>query len=115
MKIKMLFLDYFLKHVKEGANIKLHTILNNKNTISNLISTFTNPPFDRWNISLYLFRRRRDQHAREIITNKYYIEIEKGMAVFGRYGNTDQTNITIGYKDEMYDPNINPISQLIYA
>jgi len=97
------FYRYFLTHVPLNANIDIYTLLNNGNDENNLVHTFTTYPFNAWNIDVNIISSKKDQHARDIITDKYYIEIDKGMRVFGTRGFTEQSNITISYKEAMYD------------
>jgi hypothetical protein len=101
---RLLFLNFFLKYVRIGADIELYTMVNNNNTEQNIINTFNRPPFNKWKFNKINFvRNKKDQHARDIITDRYYIEIDKGMKVFGNNNSTHQANITIGYKEQMYD------------
>lgn len=103
-----LFLHYFLKYIKIGANIEIHTMIHHPNTMHNLINTFKSPPFNKWNFKIFIIGNKRDQHARDIFTDKYYIEIDKGMKVFGQGDKTHQANITITYKDKILDNNLPP-------
>lgn len=97
------FLNYFLKNVNLNANIEIYTMVNNGNSESNLIATFKNSPFNKWNFNIHIITRKKDQHARDIFTDKYYIEIDKGMMVFGHNDKTHQANINIAYKKEIHD------------
>jgi hypothetical protein len=107
------FLTYFLKHVRKGSKIEIHTMLNNNNTEEELKRVFLNQPFDDWAFTIKLIENKKEQHAREIITDRYYIEIDKGMAVFGDRGKTHQANITICYKEEMYEQKYTPKSKVL--
>lgn len=96
------FYRYFLRHVPNGATIKLYTLKNGR-TNSAIIRKFRSAPFNNWNFEIELILSKKDQHARDIFTSKYYIEIDKGMGVFGTSGRTHQANITIQDIDNIYD------------
>ncbi|MBH0164367.1 hypothetical protein IHV12_05530 [Fictibacillus sp. 7GRE50] len=102
------FLKYFLSNVKPGAYIQIFTMINKGNNESKLKSTFQSAPFNKWNFKIHIVTRKVDQHARDIITDQYYIEIDKGMMVFGRNGLTHQANITITYKEDIQDDTLPP-------
>lgn len=62
------------------------------------MTTLNSQYFKDWKFELFLINSKKEQHARNIFTNKYYIHIEKGMAVFGKRGVSHQSDITIDYK-----------------
>lgn len=100
------FFNYFLNNVKSGSKITLYTLLNNGNTIANIVNKFNSPPFKNWNFEIFIIPNKRVQHARDILTDNYYIEIDKGMGVFTRSGNTDQANIAVEYKNKIADKSL---------
>jgi hypothetical protein len=89
------FYEYVLKKIHKDSQIRIITAVNRGNNKLGIENCFKNHPFNQWNIQVDFIKSKRDQHAREIITEKYYIEIEKGFAVFGKYRKTDQANINI--------------------
>ncbi|NUU61257.1 hypothetical protein [Paenibacillus agri] len=100
------FYNYVIKYIDKDANIKLITMVNNRNTEANIINKFKSSPFDLWNISeIHIVNMKREQHARNILTENYIIMIDKGMAVFGtgRVNNTDQSDITINYRSKVQE------------
>lgn len=96
------FHRYFLTHIPFGAKIKLFTLRNGR-TDREIIRKFTYPPFDKWQFEINIIPSKKDQHARDVFTNNYYIEIDKGMGVFGSKGKTHQANITVESLDGVYD------------
>ncbi|MGG1140363.1 hypothetical protein [Bacillus mycoides] len=107
------FLSYFLNYIPKGTTIHLYTMLNHGNTEQNLKSVFRGTPYSDWNFKFNIIGNKKDQHARDIFTNQYYIEIDKGMGVFGRNGRTDQSNITIQYKDNITDSTMPRARELV--
>lgn len=101
------FYNYFLNHVDNSTRIKIITKLGHGITSSDIINKFKSPPFTSWNIDeIHLIRAKRQQHARNIITDNFIILIDKGMAVFGTghaSGLTDQSDISIHYKESVLD------------
>ncbi|NFE95944.1 hypothetical protein FDF12_07490 [Clostridium botulinum] len=90
------FYNYFLKYIKHGSNLKIYTFLD-KIVEDDIISEFTSERYKYWNIEIFIFQSKKQQHARNIFTNKYYIHLEKGMAIFGRNGITDQSDVNIAF------------------
>ncbi|WP_435164475.1 hypothetical protein [Paenibacillus glycanilyticus] len=100
------FYNYILNHIDNQANIKLITKLNGRTTENDLINKFMAPPFNSWNITeILVVSGKREQHARNIVTNNYIIMIDKGMAVFGTgtANVTDQADISIHNKEDVQD------------
>ncbi len=107
------FKTYFLPHVQANATIKIYTILD-RISGSDLTDEFFHPFYSRWNIEIYLIQSKRYQHARNILTDNYFIQLEKGMRIFGENGLTDQSDITVDYKIKMHDNSMPPVySRLI--
>ncbi|MDM8519773.1 hypothetical protein QUF64_06980 [Anaerolineales bacterium HSG6] len=94
------FKRYFLPHVQHGAVLKIYTISDQRVRVSvtDLIREFSSPDYANWQIELYLVQSTRHQHARNILTNNYFIQLEKGMRIFGRKGHTDQSDINVDYR-----------------
>lgn len=90
-------LDYFLQHYTNGSKIKLYTLIPRGKTDQDVIDLFINPPFDQWVFELNILNDRKEHHSREIVTSKYLIQLDKGFAVFGRNGQTDQSVIHVDY------------------
>ncbi|MEM5592080.1 hypothetical protein AAHH67_10695 [Niallia circulans] len=101
------FRNYFLKYVKPTAEIEIYTLLPDGMSETDIINAFKGSHFKNWNIVKIIFiKDKKEQHARDIITDQYYIEIDKGMRVFGVGGQTEQSNITISYKNDIFDQSI---------
>ena len=92
------FKNYFLVHVPTGAKIKIYTLSVGAATEANLLREFSGADYRDWDLEVYLLSSKREQHARNILTNNYFIQLEKGMRIFGRSGLTDQSDITVDYK-----------------
>ena len=92
------FKRYFLPHVQHGATLKIYTISSRGVQIADLIREFSSSDYTNWQIELYLIQSKRDQHARNILTNNYFVHLEKGMRIFGRNGRTDQSDINVDYR-----------------
>ncbi|ASR45783.1 hypothetical protein B4V02_03250 [Paenibacillus kribbensis] len=98
------FYKYVLSKIDVSASVKLITKLNGKITERDIINKFKAAPFSSWNINeINIVSGKREQHARNIITENYLIMIDKGMAAFGtgKSNSTDQSDITIHYKNRI--------------
>lgn len=95
------FLKYFLCHVPYGVSIRLYTLLNNGNTENEIRRKFTTGVYGSWSIEIFIISDKKEQHARNIYTDKYFISIDRGMGVFGRNGQTLQTDIAIDYHENI--------------
>ncbi|MED2799901.1 hypothetical protein P4244_20470 [Bacillus thuringiensis] len=106
------FLNYFLIHVQAGAKIKIYTVEGTQARRHDIYHKFNSQPFRNWDIEIYIIPNTRDQHARNILTNQYFIEIDNGMGLFGRDGLTYQGDITIQYKNQVHNHAL-PNAQLL--
>ncbi len=104
------FKTYFLAYIPHQATIKIFTILDGI-TETDLINEFSGPDYQHWTIEVYLIRSKREQHARNILTNNYFIQLEKGMRIFGRRGKTDQSDINIDYRHNITDTSMPRINE----
>lgn len=99
------FYLYFLRHIPRGSKIRISTLedIDNRLMAVTIKAAFTNPPFNSWKIEISIIPNKKEQHARNIITNKYFIVIDKGMRIFGngRDHQTEQSDIHIQYKNKI--------------
>ena len=102
------FKNCFLVHVPSGAKIKIDTFLDRIRE-ADLINEFSSVDYRNWNVEVHLIPSKKEQHARNILTNNYFIHLEKGMRIFGRNGLTDQSDITIDHRDKITDTSMPPI------
>jgi len=104
------FKRYFLVHVPRGAKIRIYTLVTGAATESNLRREFSGADYRDFDLEVYLISDKKEQHARNILTNNYFIHLEKGMRIFGgRSGLTDQSDITVDYRDNITDTAMPPI------
>lgn len=87
--------NYFLKYIKEQASIELYSLLGTDYTKQQIAAIFAGKDFEKWNFSIYLMNSKKDLHARSIQGAKYIIQIDRGLSVFGKYGKTFQTTVSI--------------------
>lgn len=92
------FNEYFLKYIKHGANIKIYTIIDRGCTKTDIINEFKSSKYLLWRIEVFIISSKKEQHARNIFTNNYYIHLEKGMNIFGKDGFTYQSDVTVGFR-----------------
>lgn len=101
----------FLNHVAPNATIKIYTTLNRNTRIGSVRRTLTNADlstefshadYSTWTMEVYTMPQG-EQHARNILTNQYYIHLEKGLAIFKDGVHTAQSDITIGFIDNITD------------
>jgi len=97
------FLHYFLIHVPIGANIKIYTMLDNGVSGEQIKRRFKINAFKNWNIDVFIYTDKKEQHARNILTDNYFINIDKGMRVFGRNHMTEQSDIAVDHKCNICD------------
>jgi len=95
--------QYFLPHVRKGAKIKIYTYLEKKRDIEDCVREFQKQEYRKWDIRIFLVTDKRDQHARNILTENYFINLDKGLAIFGRDGRTDQSDINIDFIENVED------------
>ncbi len=103
------FKNYFLPHISHKATIKIYTFLDHISQ-SDVINKFTGADYSNFNIEVFLIPSKRDQHARNILTNSYFIHLEKGLRIFGRNGQTDQSDITVDYITNITGASFPPVS-----
>ncbi len=107
------FKKYFLDHVPANSNIKIYTILEGPATENSLKHEFRKSNYSNWNIEIFLIPGKKDQHARNIITNHYCIQLDKGMRIFGSNGATEQSDIYIDDVSNMTDNSMPMVSKQI--
>lgn len=98
--LKMLFLS----HVPNGATIKIYTALYHTRvgsrrrmlTNGDLITEFSHTDYAAWNMEVYVIPTQ-GQHARCILTNNYFIHLEKGLAIFGNGISAAQSMINVDF------------------
>ncbi len=100
-------LDYILVHIPNGSKIKVYTLdpchkKYSKMNEQDIKDLFLKYPFSSWNFEVYLVENKKDNHSREIVTNDYIINLDKGLATFGRWGKTAQSVININGNNNSY-------------
>ncbi|MCK4260294.1 MAG: hypothetical protein KAX49_15060 [Halanaerobiales bacterium] len=99
-------LNYILVHIPNGSKIKVYTLdpclKNNRMNEKDIKDLFLKAPFASWDFEVHLVGNKKDNHSREIVTNDYIINLDKGLATFGRMGKTDQSVININYNNNSY-------------
>ena len=79
--------NYILPSIKHGANLTFYTFLDRPSRSGELQSEFVSSAYSNWNIkNIYSVGIKKDIHDRGILTDKYFIHIGKGLAVFGNNG-----------------------------
>ncbi len=89
------FKKYFLKYIKEGTDIEIFSMEDSSFPEQQIKSEFSKPEYQKWNFSIYLVKDKKGWHARAIQGSKYIIQVERGISVFGRNGETFQTLVNI--------------------
>lgn len=87
--------NYFLKYVKEGADIEIYSLLMEGCTEQQITDVFAGDDLKKWKFRVYIVRDKKVSHARSTQGEKYIIQIDRGLSVFGRAGKTFQTTINI--------------------
>lgn len=87
--------NYFLKYVKEGADIEIYSLLTKDYTKQQVRDIFTEDDLKKWKFSVYIVKDKKVSHARSTQGSKYIIQMDRGLSVFGREGKTFQTIINI--------------------
>jgi hypothetical protein len=85
---------YILKYVRVNADVEIYS-LNKDFSEQQIKDIFSRDDFKKWNFSVYIIRGKKDLHARSIQGNKYIIQIDRGLSVFGSAGKTFQTIVSI--------------------
>ncbi|MBA2853933.1 hypothetical protein HNP89_001911 [Methanococcus maripaludis] len=89
------FENYILPLIDRTANIKIITYCENKHHARHFKNVLKNSCYMGRNMSIYGYNNNKLQHDREIFTDDYHIELGHGIAMFGRDGQTRQSNVNI--------------------
>lgn len=92
---------YILKFIEQGADVIIYTFEIENVNKQNIIDEFTSKYYSKWNIEIYLIKRKRDQHGRIILTEKHTIQLDRGISLFGVDGRTYQCIINIDSNEDV--------------
>lgn len=94
------FNKYILKYIAEHADVDIYTIETEDISKEDLVCEFTKEQYQKWKIHVYLLKSKKEHHDRVIETEKYVIQIGRGMSGYGKGGKTFQTLINIYNSNE---------------
>lgn len=98
------FNKYILKYIAEHAEVNIYTIETSDICKEDLMREFQNEKYQKWKLRVFLVKLKKEHHDRVIVTDKYVIQMGRGMSTYGRNGKTFQTLINIYNSNEkQYD------------
>jgi len=101
------FKTYILPHIVHGANLTFYTYLGNIGSgrsirqlnYSDFQTEFSNSVYSPYNIvNVFEVKIKKYIHERWLLTNKYYIQLGKGLATFGNSSTTEESSIHADYR-----------------
>lgn len=114
IKHKDSFKKYVLDYIPNGANVNIYT-LRDKQRNSDFINAFKNHDFSSWNIDIFIYESKTENHDRCIITDNYHIQINNLLGAFDYKGTSfvSQVTITPNYKTNVDGIDKRPLSRKI--
>lgn len=90
---------YILKYVEEKTEIEIYSLQNEDFSEQQIKDIFAEEYYKKWKFSIYLVDNKQTLHTRRIQGSKYIIQIDRGISVFGRNGETFQSIIDVFEND----------------
>lgn len=98
------FKKYILKYIEENADVDIYTIVTDNISREDIKREFEKEEYHKWNLSVFLAPSKKEHHARDIVTNKYVIRMDRGISAFGNNGEMFQSLIDIyDIKEKQYN------------
>lgn len=98
------FKKYILKYIAESVDVEIYTIETDNISREDIVNEFKKEIYQKWKLSVFLLNSKMEHHDRVMVTDKYVIQIGRGVSGYGRGGKTFQTLINIyDINEKQYD------------